>query len=363
MYKKPYYRLYFLRELNEFKKYKIRIDKQEKINQLLLKIKEYNKAVGDPNDHKFLLDIPDKFEYIIHTNVKLISNAICSYDELNQLDFDNDAKIRLYKYEVCWDNIEKQFNDYYFEHEANRISSPDVSLALNKKVAYIALIKSELLCVLLKRAFKVIDTYFKLDELGLPSEDFLVELINSFFDEDNEIIKDKIKVENALDFHYISLLMENKYLINKLYQNGIAVNKEMIEDGFIFDKEVYKEIFKKNPVHYIRLNPKTKKTFIKENADIIRDIEKLEYQVYTDIASTKESMALDTFSDKVKLFVNKRINEHKDIATIIDELKEEGKGYVGEIETVRKSISEICELAGFSDLEKEIKRYQSYNKR
>ncbi|MDD4834017.1 MAG: hypothetical protein PHC44_04705 [Lutispora sp.] len=389
MNKKPLYRLYFLRELDEFKSIKKDLtrnldtfynpakgnESSESNEEISNKSTELYEGIGkSPNRIDELpeqirtriesLTIPKNIDFIIYTNIHFTLS-----DNIKVDDADDCCDVLPY---VDWDiNIKKVRNtitEYYKEEELNQLNKKlDIlkdsdAMRMLKEVQFVSSLRAGFLSIILEYCFKVIKIYFPIKEYGIPTYDLIVSMINSLYD-NAEIKIDEPRINYTYDVYNIKLIKENEYLKKKLEELGLDINKEMIKDGVAFSLEAYEEGFKKNSVYSFVFNPFIDKAYLIKNANsIVNYTEKLDEELIKDIGYY--SMKLDTYERQAKWYIDKRYNEKKSPKKIYFELINDDKSFtISDDKELRDQIYNLAELAGFSDLEKAVPKYSSYYKR
>ena len=336
MNKKVWYRLIVLQHLDEFKEIVNQTKEDSEIGHIIQKIKEAEES------EELIITLPaETLEYIIQRNI--------------HLDVDNEEEtLQIKAFHFDWEKIQLHLFENYNHFPGQ------VDLEEEKRRAVISNYKAELVTELLKKAVFVIEEYFPLQEYGMPSQNFLEALMIM-------LVGDEIHVDpkpmlfKTFDPYGTLLRKENEYLRQKLKQAGIDVDKEMIKDGFTFKQQLFEDNLKKNPSHFIRVEPKTKAQKIKAEAgDIAYLMGGIEAEAYPEIHDYK--LQLKTMISHAERYVDRRFNKKMNPRQIADELFALDPTFNKDEAQVFKDIEEMAKSSGFSELEKSIPRYHTYGK-
>ncbi len=337
MNKKPYFRLLFLQYLDEFKEMRQRFRGSQPFKQI------YQNVLLVSDREEILIELPETFEFIIHTNISPVFKEMVNKEALQET-VEEGPLLELERTNINWDGIKEELHKAYLKKET-----------LKEGAIYIALV--DLLVCLLKQSFKIVDRYFPLDEYGLPSKNFLESLFNILLGAE-EIVEPSPHLYKTFDPHGLLLRIENEYLKEKLRECGKDPDKEMFDDNVFFKSLSLYQILKKNPRHNIVVEPTIKARNIKDAADgLAFSMRNIETEAYSEIKDY--SQQLSTVAQWADLYVDLRFNKKMSINEIRWAIKKKDP-ILKDVSQIRREIKKLAGLAGFIELEKSIPREQPF---
>lgn len=338
MNKKSWFRLLFVQHLNEFKEKVSTIIADKQINNLIGKIAKVEKPVA--------ITLPETFELLLYSNI-----------DLEVAPETTEVELTIESYTIKWDKFKEELEEQFCG-----IINPN-DLAAEKEKTTLSFLKAELVTLLLQKAFTLIDHYFPFKEYGLPSMYFLETLMNLLTDNDFAV-EVKPDIFKTFDPYGLILKKENEYLRKLLMEKGVNSDKKMIEDGFAFKQQLFEENLKKNPLHLIRVEPKTKQQHLKDEANRLAiQMEAVEAEAYPEIK--EYSKQFKTIENHTDFYVDKRYNQKMSIREIVDtiyleQLQKDSDEFNKNYNQVAREIKQMADICGFGCLEEKIKKYNPY---
>lgn len=198
---------------------------------------------------------------------------------------------------------------------------------------------------LLELGLDIINTFFPLNENGLPSLDLLIKVINIVLEKEYEVVKiSSIGTYRTLDQYGIVKDLKIKYLTKKLESLGVMVEEEIQKDrvedklynvASILDKKDYL-FFRYDSNLYIT---RTSEESTKET----RDSEKLRTD-FTNAIKFSKDMDKEILGIKVKY---KRFDQYiDDVNMFTDYIKDRSKNHINieKFDKLRKGLSDYTGL-------------------